>query len=299
MASEDNVNYIDKPSLQKPYIICGLTGSFNSGNVSIGGVNYFINQFNAVKFAEMPASRYRIYQIPGVDSLRPVFRMEDGLITESRFPANEFFYAKTGSDHDLILFRGDEPNINWEEYAATIADVALQFGAVRLYSMGAILDMTPYTREPLLSCTCTSAEVKAEMETYSVTFSNREGMGSYGQMLVYTCREKGLEAVNFTARVPCYPDFNVFLGESPKSVKAILIRLRDLMHCDIDFSKIDKDISDMEGKLDFVRQQNPNFNTLIEELEKQYVEMPYEESLGLSPDDAVRLAEEFLKNNGD
>ena len=82
-------------------------------------------------------------------------------------------------------------------------------------------------------------------------------------------------------------------------MKAILIRLRDMMHCEIDFSKLDSSIREMEGKLDFVRQQNPNFNTLIEELEKQYVEMPYEESLDLSPDDAVRLAEEFLKNNGD
>ncbi len=300
MSNQDNLIFDSKPVLRKPYIICGMSGFFNGGNVSIDGVDYFINQFDGVKFAEMPAPRYHIYQIPGGESLRPVFKMEDGLIVESALPVNEFFYATNpDSEHDLILFLGDEPSLNWEEYAETIVDLAHDFGAVRLYSMCGILDMTPYTREPLISCTCTDAKVKQEMDNYHVTFSNREGMASFGQMLIYTCKKKNLEGVNFTVRVPCYPEFNVFLGDSPKSLKAILVRLKDLMHIDMNFDELDGEIKEMEGKLNFVRQQNPNFNTFIEELEKKYTEMPYQESLDISPSDGVRLAEEFLKNNED
>ena len=300
MSNQDNLKFDSKPSLQKPYIICGLNGSFNGGNTSVGCVNYLISQFDVVKFAEMPASRYHIYQIPALDSLRPVFKMEEGLIVESHLPVNEFYYAKnTGSEHDLILFRGNEPSLNWEEYAETIVDLACNFGAARLYTMCGLLDMTPYTREPLISCTCTNARVKQEMENFQVTFSNREGMASFGQMLVYTCQKKGLEGVNFTVRVPCYPEFNVFLGDSPKSQKAILARIKDLLHLDMNFDELDTAIKETEGKLNFVRQQNPSFSALIEELEKQYVEMPYQESLGISPSDAVKLAEEFLKNDRD
>jgi proteasome assembly chaperone (PAC2) family protein len=300
MAEHDNLIYDNKPVLRKPYIICGLNGSFNGGNVSVGGVDFFIDQFKAVKFAEMPASRYHIYQIPGIDSLRPGFTMKDGLIVETLLPFNDFYYATIpGSEHDLILLLGEEPSLNWEEYANTVVDLAHDFGAVRLYSMCGIMDMTPYTREPIISCTCTDEKVKAEMGNFHVTFSNREGMASFGQMLVHTCRQKGLEAVNFTVRVPCYPEFNVFLSESPKSLKAILIRLRDLTHLEMDFDSLDGEIKEMEGKLNFVRQQNPSFNTLIDELDKKYQEMPYPESLDISPSDAVRLAEEFLKNNKD
>ena len=301
MSSQDNLKFVSKPSLRKPYVICGLNGSFfNGGNVSVGGVDYFISQLDAVKFAEMPAARYHIYQIPGVESLRPVFKMQDGLIVESHFPVNEFYCAtNTGSEHDLILLRGNEPSLNWEEYAETVVDLACSLGAARLYAMCGILDMSPYTREPLISCTCTDSKVKQEMENYHVTFSNREGMASFGQILIYTCQKKGLEGVNFTVRVPCYPEFKLFLGESPKSLKAILVRLKDLTHFDMDFDELGTKIQEVEGKLDFVRQQNSNFNTFIQELEKQYVEMPYPESLDISPSDAVRLAEEFLKNNGD
>ena len=300
MSYQDNLKYESKPSLRKPYIICGLGGSFNNGNVSVGGVNYLFSQFDAVKFAEMPASRYHIYQIPGDSSLRPAFKMEDGLIVESHLPVNEFYYAKNaGSEHDLILLRGDEPSLNWEEYAETVVDLACNFGATRLYNICSILDMTPYTYEPLISCTCTDAKVKQEMENYYITFSNREGMASFGQMLIYACKKKGLEGVNFTARVPCYPEFNVFLVESPKSLKAILVRLKDLMHLDMNFDELDAAISEMERKLNYVRQQNQDFNAFIKELEEKYIEMPYRESLGISPSDAVKLAEEFLNNNKD
>jgi proteasome assembly chaperone (PAC2) family protein len=300
MSSLDNVKFESKPTLKKPYIICGLHGSFNNGNASVGVVEYLIDQYDAVKFAEMPAARYHIYQIPGVDSLRPSFRMEEGLITEAQLPVNEFYYATdTGSGHDLILFQGDEPSLNWEEYAEAVVDLALSFGAERLYATGGLLDMSPYTREPIISCTCSDAAVKQEIDNYNVTWSNREGMAAFGQMLVHACQLKGLEACNFTVRVPCYPEFNVFLGESPKSLKAVLLRLKDLTKVDIDFDELDAAIKEMEGKLNFVREQNPQFNSLIEELEKKYVEMPYRESLNLSADDAVRLAEEFLKNNGE
>jgi len=297
---KDNIVFQSKPDLKNPYIICGLNGSFNGGNVSVDGVNYFIKHFNGVKFAEMPASRYHIYQIPGVETLRPVFRMEEGLITESRLPKNEFYYAKDpDSKHDLIFFLGTEPNLYWEEYADTVVGLACDFKAARLYAMCGILDGTPYTREPIISCTCTDAGIKEEMEKYNVTFSNREGPASYNQMLIYSCKKKGLEGVNFTARVPCYPDYNVFLGYSPKSIKAILVRLKDLMHLEINLDELNNAISELDGKLNFIRQQNPQFNTFIEELEKNYTEMPYEDSLDISPSDAVKLAEEFLKNNKD
>lgn len=300
MSGRDSVIFDSKPTLRNPYIVCGLNGWVNGGEVSVVGVNYFIRQFGGVKFAEMPTSRYHIYQIPGVESLRPVFRMQDGIIVESHLPKNQFYYATNPvSEHDLIFFLGTEPSLKWEEYADSVVSLACDFGASRLYALCGILDRTPYTREPRISCTCTGAKVKEEMEKYNVTFSNREGPATFNQMLLYSCKKKGLEGVNFTVRVPCYPEYNVFIGYSPKSTKAILVRLKDLMHLDMNFEELNNAIKEVEGKLDFFRQQNPQFNTFIEELEKDYVEMPYQESLDISPSDAVRLAEEFLKNNED
>jgi proteasome assembly chaperone (PAC2) family protein len=300
MSEEQYLIIKSKPTLHNPCIVCGLNGWVNNGDVAVGGVNYFIKQFNAVKFAEMPASRYHIYHVPGLQSSSPVFKMQDGLIVESNFPTNEFFFARNpAADRDLILFLGTEPNLNWEEYADSVVKLAGDFGASRLYAFGGLLDTIPYTREPMMTCTCTSTLVKDEMEQYNVMFSNRIGPATFNQMLLYACRKRGLEGASFTVRVPYYPDFNIAIGYSAKSIKAVLIRLNHILHLNLNFDELDDSIKELQGKLDAVRRQNPQFNTYIEELEKDYTEMTYQETLDISPSEAIKFAEEFLKENKD
>jgi proteasome assembly chaperone (PAC2) family protein len=300
VSEEKNLVYSSRPTLRNPSIICGLNGWLNSGDVAAGGVNYFIKQFKAEKFAELPTSRYHIYQIPGVQSISPVFKMQDELIVETNLPKNEFYYARNPvSDRDLIIFLGTEPNLNWEEYADTIVSLACEFGASRLYAFGGLLDTIPYTREPMMTCTCTSARVKEEMEQYNVMYSNRVGPATFNQMLLYACQKKNVDGAGFTVRVPYYPDYNIALGYSPASIKAVLIRLNHILHLDMNFDELNESIRELQNKLDSVRQQNPQFNTYIEELEKDYVEMHYKETLDLSAGDAIKFAEEFLKENQD
>lgn len=300
MSEEQHLIITGRPTLRNPSLVCGLNGWVNNGNVAIGGLDYFIRFLKAEKFAELPASRYHIYQLPDVQSVAPVFKMQDGLITEFHFPRNEFYFAGNPlSDHDLILLVGTEPNLNWEEYADAVVGLGLEFGVKRLYSLGGLLGKVPYTREPFMTCTCTSATVKNEMEQYNVMYSNREGPATFNQMLLYACKKKGLEGATFTVRVPYYPEFNVIVGYSAKSIKAVLIRLNHILHLDLNFNEMDNAIGELESKLDLIRQQNPQFDTYIKELEKDYIEMPYKETLDISPSDAIRFAEEFLKENKD
>jgi proteasome assembly chaperone (PAC2) family protein len=248
----------------------------------------------------MTTSRFHIYNVAGDQGLRPVFKMDDGLIVETHFPRDEFYHAvNPGSDHDLVFFLGTEPNLFWEEYADIVTDLARELGASRLYAFGALLDRSPYTREPKITCTCTDARVKEEMTKYRVSFSSREGAATLNQVLLYYCQKKGLDGVAMTARAPYYPEFNLAIEYSPKSIKAVLARLNDLMRLGLDFSDLDYAIREIQGKLDFFRQQNAQFNSYIEEIEKNYVEMPYQEALDISANEAIRLAEEFLRGNKD
>jgi len=288
------------PKLRSPYVVCGFNGWLNGGDVSVGGIKYLMRHFSAVKFAEIRTPYYHVYQIPGAEGLRPIFKMDEGIIMESHLLTDQFHYAlNPASEHDLVLLLGNEPNLNWEEYADTIVTLARDLGAARLYAFGAVLDRSPYTREPRITCTCTSAKVKNEMAKCSVGFSTREGGATFNQMLVYTCQKNGIEGVNLTARAPYYPEFNWAIEYSPRSIKAVLVRLNDLMHLGLDFHDLDDQIRELEGKLDFFKQQNAQFSAYMQELDKNYEETPYQSALDISPSEAVRLAEEFLKRNKD
>ena len=296
----DNLTFIEKPPLRIPYLVCGLNGWLNSGDVAVGGIKHLIEHFKAKLFTEMQTSRYHVYQIPGVHNSRPVFKMEDGVIKETDFPKNQFYYAgNPSSDHDIIFLLGTEPNLYWEEYGDTVVSLAREFGVTRIFTFGAIYDRSPYNREPNITCTCTSGKIRDEMVKYNVMMSSREGMATINLMLLYAFQKSGLDGVNLTVRVPYYPEFNVGLDYSPRSVKAVLERLNHMMKMGMNFRDLDKEISEIEGKLDDIRKKNAEFNTYLEELEKNYTETPYQEPFDISPDEALKFAEELLKDNRD
>jgi len=158
-----------------------------------------------------------------------------------------------------------------------------------------VLDRTPHTREPGVSCAFSSSELKEEMRKYSVQFTNYQGPSRFGSTLLYICQQEKIPMVTITARVTYYPEFNIVIPRNPKAIKALVRRLNTLLRLEMDVSDLDKEAEVFEEKLGFMMSQNPEFKAYVEELEKDFVEVKYEEPLDISGDEAVRMAEEFLK----
>ena len=101
--------------------------------------------------------------------------------------------------------------------------------------------------------------------------------------------------VSITARATYYPEFDIVISHNPKTIRAVVRRLNHLLHLDLDISDLDRQAEEFESKISFMASQNPRFQAYVEELEKDFTEVKYEEPLEMSPDEAVRLAEEFLR----
>ena len=296
MDRRGNVIITGKPKLRQPYLVCGISGWVDGGEAATGSVRYLVKKLKAKRFAEIPIDRFHIFQVPGQLSLRPQVIIEDGLLKEHRYPQNQFFYwVNPYADRDLILFLGTEPNLNWEEYAEAILSVAEEFAVFRIYLLGGVLDKTPHTKEPGVSCACSSEQLKEEMQKYGMQFSNYEGPGRFGTALLYICQKKPVPMVSITARATYYPEFNIVIPRNPKSIRAVVKRLNSLLRLNLDFSDLDTEADEFEAKLGFMASHNPEFRTYVEELEKDFIEVKYEEPLDISANEAVQIAEEFLK----
>ena len=296
MDRRGNVIIVQKPKLRRPYLVLGISGWVDGREAATGSTRYLVRKLKAKSFAEIPLDRFHIFQVPGQLSLRPQIRIEDGLLKEHRFPQNQFFYwVNPDADNDLILFLGTEPNLNWEEYAEAILSVAEEFAVVRIYLLGGVLDKTPHTKEPGVSCACSSEQLLQEMRKYGMHFSNYEGPGRFGTTLLYICQKKRVPMVSITARATYYPEFNIVIPRNPKSIRAVVRRLNSLLCLNLDFSDLDREAEEFEAKLGFMASHNPEFQAYIEELEKDFTEVKYEEPLDISANEAVQIAEEFLK----
>lgn len=300
MEGQDNLLFKGKPRLRHPYMVCGTGGWVDGGESATGSIQYLTKKLGAKEFAEMPVDRFHIFQVPGVPSLRPHVRTKDGILREYRSPRNVFFYWRNRkADNDLILFLGTEPNLNWEEYTNTVLNLAKEFETRRIYLLGGVLDKVPHTREPNVSCLCSSKEVKEEMKKYGVQFSNYEGPGSFATSFIHICKAEDMEVVNFMSRATYYPEFNIHIPRNPKSIRTLIRRLNNLLRLDLDTSDLDGQVREFEDKLEFMASHNPEFRTYIKELEKEYIEVRYEEPLDISADEAVRIAEELIKRSSE
>jgi proteasome assembly chaperone (PAC2) family protein len=300
MERRGNIILTEKPALRKPYLICGISGWVDGGQAATGTVEYLLDKTGAEPFAEIPIDRFHVFQVPGQISSRPHVKIEEGLLTEHEYPENEFFYARIPhSQHDLILFLGTEPSLHWEEYADAILYIIREFGVVRTFLLGGVLDKTPHTREPNVSCSCTSADLRDEMRKYGVLFGNYEGPGRFGTTLLHTCMEYGLPLVSLTARATYYPEFSIVISPNPKTIRAIVTRLSAIMRLEIDTSDLDTRSDEFEERLAGMAGRSDEFRNYVEKLEKDYSEVRYEEPLGLSGDEAVQIAEELLKGNNE
>lgn len=295
-----NVVSTEKPRLRRPYLVCGISGWVDGGEGATGTIKYLVGKLGAKKFAEIPINRFHIFQVPGQVSLRPQVKVEDGILKQHWLPRNEFFYwVNTSRGSDLILFLGTEPNLNWEEYADAILSVTEEFTVTRVYLLGGVLDKTPHTREPNVSCVCSSSEVRQEMQKYGVQFTSYEGPGSFSTTMHHICQNRGIQSVSMMARATYYPEFNILVPHNPKSIRAVVRRLNNLLRLNLDTSDLDAQVKEFEEKFGFMVSHNPQFQTYVADLEKEYIEVKYEEPLEISADEAVRIAEELLKKEGE
>jgi len=126
-------------------------------------------------------------------------------------------------------------------------------------------------------------------------FTNYEGPGSFGTMLLHACQNRAMQIVVMHTRATYYPEFNIVIQHNPKAIRALLKRLNHLLQLNLDISDIDREAADLETKLESISSQNSEFRAYVEKLEEEYIDVKYEEPLEISPDEAVNIAEELLR----
>jgi proteasome assembly chaperone (PAC2) family protein len=300
MAAKSDVVYTAHPSLRQPYMVVGLDGWVDGGETATGSLRFLRRKLRPRKLAEIPLGRFHVYQVAGQLSLRPYSRVEEGLLKEYRPQRNTFYYwVNPHADRDVILFQGTEPNINWDDYAAAILEVAREFEVSRIYMLGGVLDKTPHTREPGVSSVCTSAEVRDELARSGIEFTNYEGPGGIRTTLVHMCQKAGQEMAILHARATYYPEFNMVIAHNPKAIRAVLKRLNRLLSLDLDLGELDRQSREYEARISYMALQNREFRSYVEALEKEYGEPESNDARDLSADEAVHAVEKLLRDHSD
>jgi len=227
------VEFGKMPKLNKPVFIEGLPGIGNVGKVA---VDFLIDELKAKK----------LYEITSYTFPHSVFVNEDNLV---ELPVVEVFYRQFNGKKDILLLGGDvQPidEISSYEFSDKILDLVQKFGGREVITLGGI-GLVDIPKKPKVYCTGNSKKIidryKSELVSNNLYGVVGPIVGVSGLLLGLASR-RNIEAISLLAETYGHP---MYLGI--KGAKEILKVLNKKLELNLDISRLDREIKDIESQI--------------------------------------------------
>jgi len=264
--SSDTLVIHDKSRLENGRLLMGLSGWMDGGDVSTGTINYLVEKLNAKEIGQIKPGSFYLYNFPGsmeiASIFRPHCRIEDGLVKACDLPDNTFYCSL---EHNLLLFCGTEPNINWDRFAEAIFEICTQLNIKTIYFIGSVAGLVPHTREPRLLCSVSHHALKETFIHYGVKPSNYEGPASITTFLNTRAPRHNIEMVSLVCTIPAYVQ-----GYNPMCINSVIRRLAGILEIDIPLDDMQQSSDEFEKRLVSLVEQQPELASNIRKLEEDY-----------------------------
>ncbi len=289
----EEIVYVERPILNKPYLIVGFEGWPNAGEISSFALRHLIDSLGAKPFASIPAERF--YQM---STQRPMAVIKEGRLIELKSPGNQFYYVKGLHSNDLILFLGVEPHLRWSVFADLVLDLADRFRVVQLFTIGGTYDYVPHTYPPMVSSLFNHEELRERVIRAGLGLTEYAGPISIHTFLLDAARKRNLRAISLWGHVPQY-----LQTRNIKVVCSLLKRLTGLTGITMDLSDLEKAAEYFDQQINHLVEEDPKLREVIGKLEEAYkgaekIVQPLRKEEG-PKDDKVVYIQAFLKKSED
>ncbi len=285
---DELLSFEELPQTQNLYMIAGWRQWADAGSISSELPEYLIEETGARKIGDLKPYGFYVFQVPGTHHMfRPVVQLEDGYRQALQKNRNEFYYFGDETN-GLIIFLGDEPQINVERYAEAFCEACLTLGVKRIVSLGGVYGAMPYDRDRRVSCVYSLPGMKAELEDLAVQFSDYEGGATIGTYLIDQAEDMGLEMVDFYVFVPAYNFAQSSVEPQGLSIESdykawydVMRRINHLFGLGVDLADLqlrsDALLDTLEEKISDLEQEMPQLNVreFMSQLEEDFTEQPF------------------------
>jgi len=289
----EEIIYLEKPTLHKPYLIIGFEGWPNAAEVSSFALQHLIDSLEAKKFASIPTENF--YQI---SSLRPMAVIKEGRLIELKSPGNHFYYVKNPLSRDLILFYGVEPHLRWNVFADLLLDLAERFHVMQIFTIGGTYDYIPHTYPPMVSALFNHEELREKVIQAGLGLTEYSGPISIHTFILEAAKKRDLKAVSLWGHAPQY-----LQTKNVKVACSVLKRLIDLTQIEVDLSELENASEYFEQQVNHLVEHDPKLQEIISKLEEVYkgsekISEAQKKEAGVKEDKVVYI-QAFLKKMED
>jgi proteasome assembly chaperone (PAC2) family protein len=286
----DHTTLIRRPRLRGPVLLAAFDGWNDAGEAATTALDAIADALAAETFAVIDPEEFYDFQ-----ATRPTVRLVDGH-RRVEWPAIELRSARLpAADHDLIVVRGQEPNLRWRTFASEVVQLASSLGVEMLVTVGALLADVPHTRPVRV---VSSAGDRDLAERLGLSVSRYEGPTGILGVLGDLATSEGIPTVGLWAALPHYLN----LAPNPWGAMALIEELRRLLPMAVDTSALAEQTEAFDAAVADLVEENPELAGYIERLEADSDEEDDDEegSPGLAdlpPEELVAEVERYLRDH--
>ncbi len=282
----DPILFDTRPELRDPVAVIAFAGWNDAANAATGSARFLARRLAARKFASVDPEPFFDFT-----AARPSVRMTLGGARELDWPPNDLYYARTGTEHDLLLLIGTEPSLRWRTFAQALLDTLTGLNVSMAISLGALLADIPHTRDVRVTGTAADPSLN---ERLGLSTSRYEGPTGIVGVLQTLTRGAGIPAASLWANTPHY----LTTDQNPPAMLAIIQRLQPMLGLDLDLSELESSSVRWRSEVDAAVAANDEISSYVSRLEEGYdsglSEDPTESELPRA-EEVVLDIEEFLR----
>ena len=267
------IRFSTRPRLEEPSLI--VAWDQDPGGVGPRAIEHLNKALNARPFCEIEPADF--FSLKGVE-------VENDLAV---FP-DESFYC--GDRADLIMLKATEPEFQPYRFLDTILDVAVNHcGVKNVLVVGTCLAHIAHTADRHIFSVSCDREIVAELAKYDIVPMTWEGPPAITTYLIWAANRRNTPAAGILPMVPFY----LTVTQDLKQVRAVLSFLGKRFNLRLDLRELDDQIRDQDNTMDRLRQEDPEVDDWIRELElHKDLAMDHEEEVEL----AKRVTEHFRED---
>ncbi|MFN2557141.1 MAG: PAC2 family protein [Nitriliruptorales bacterium] len=225
---------------------------------------------------------------------RPILSIDSGLLEHPVWPSLTVFALSPTPGSSVLLVKGAEPDLAWQQLCADLVELAETAGAARYVGMGAVPAPVPHTRTTQV---ITTGSDEALLDRYGRPHERLTVPASCQVIIEAAMRDAGLQTLGLWARIPHY-----VAGEYPAGAHALLSVLTDFLGVKLDLAELEVQAEHERQRLDLAATNSAEIVAHIRQLELAYDEnLRADAGFGGLPtgDEIAADLERFLRSQGD
>ena len=263
------------PDLRNTIVVAAFEGWNDAGDAASDALAHLDAMWEAETIIEIDDEAYFDYQVN-----RPVIRQIDGVTRELVWPSMRISHCRPpGSDRDIVLMHGVEPNMRWRTFCAELLAITDKLNVDTVVILGALLADTPHTRPVPVSGAAYSPE---SAKYFGLEETRYEGPTGIAGVFQDACVAAGIPAVTFWAAV------------------ALLRRVEDVLDIEVPLGDLPQQAEEWEEAVTEMTTEDDEIAEYVQSLEERGdAEVDMTEALGKIDGDALAAEfERYLRRRG-